>query len=114
MRLAHEQGLLHQRDLNHFQHWALMYWVYLDRRTDNETRRDQLELECFNMFPDRWAEIYKDQPGSLLAPPEESQEIPVDDIDEINRWYESRERSRIMTGAMDTPSPGGPEWGEWQ
>jgi len=97
LRLAHEQGLIHQRNLNHFQHWALMYWIVMDRRTAIEDRRTELEQQCFNLFPERWMQIYNTT--QLLSAPEDD-EVPVDDIDELTRWYESIERQRSMGGAM--------------
>lgn len=115
VRLAHEQGLLHKPDLNHFQHWALMYWVYLDQRTQNETLRDQLEIQTFNLFPDRWVQLYQGRADSILTPaPDEDQESPVDDIDEINAWYEQMEQQRFMSGAGSHSGTQPPEeWGEW-
>jgi hypothetical protein len=116
VRLAHEQGLIHQRELNHFQNWALLYWVYLDRRTYNESLRSELEVQTFNLFPDRWIEVYKGRPDSVLTPaPTESDEIPVDDIDLIHSWYESHEQQRLMNGAGEIrpTGPETPKWGEW-
>lgn len=117
MRLAHEKGLLNQRDLNRIQNWALMHWIYLDKRTSNEAMRDSLELQCFNLFPARWEELYKGTPSSILAPPkEEDLEIPVDDIDEIERFYMSRHEQRWMSGAGagGMGLPDAEEWGSWQ
>jgi hypothetical protein len=105
VRLAHEQGLIHQRDLNHFQHWALRYWIYLDRRQANDDRNTLLELQCFNESFERWHELY----GQFAPSDQEDEdvEIPVEDIDELNRWYESMEQQRTMSGASAAP----PDWG---
>jgi hypothetical protein len=114
VRLAHEQGLIHQRELSHFQNWALLYWVYLDRRTQNETLRSELEVQTFNLFPDRWIEVYKGRCDSILTPePSEDAEIPVDDIDLIHSWYEAVDQKRTMNGAGEVAGPQAPQWGEW-
>lgn len=94
IRLAHEQGLIHQRDLNHFQNFALRYWIYLDRRTANDDRDALVELQCFRMFPERWAESYLPVTSS-----QDEEEIPVTDIDELDRWYNSRGTPRAMSGS---------------
>lgn len=112
IRLAHEQGILHQPDLNHFQHFALLYWIYLDRRTLNEKTSADLEIQCFNLFPERWKSIYWNTAESVLAPPSHEDGIPVTDIDELDAWYSSLQEARQMSGA---DLPGATErWGDWQ
>jgi hypothetical protein len=113
VRLAHEQGLLSQRKLNRFQHFALMYWLYLTRRDAIEKMRDELEVQCFNLSFERWEQLYRGTPDSVFTKPAaEDDEIPVTDIDELNRWYDQVAASRTMTGAHQPPQPQG--WGEWQ
>lgn len=122
VRLAHEQGILHQRELNHFQSFALLYWIYLDRRVFNETSREQLELQCFNLFPERWEAVYLNQEGSVLSPPpDEDEDIPVDSIDELEKFYATLDQPRMASGADDydlgrsgLPAVDDQDWGAWQ
>lgn len=124
MRLAHAQGLLSQPNLNRFQHWALLYWLYLSQRSANEEASKHLEIQCFNLAFDRWQELYLHQPHSTLTPAvaTEDGDVPVDDIDEVIRFYEQMEHQRSMSGgdlpmqAYD-PTAGWTSddsaWGEW-
>jgi len=87
----------------------------MDRRVYNETRRDDLEMQCFNMSYERWEAIYKGSLNSIIDPPSaENMDVPVNDIDLINRWYEERENSRAMSGAGEVRMPAEPLWGEWK
>ena len=125
MRLAHEQGIIHQPELNQFQQFALLYWIYLSKRQANESMRDHLEIQCFNLFFDRWKEVYSGRSDSILDRPEADEEgEPVLDLDEIEAFYSNLDRTRIMSGAeaMDTSPwdfeaqglpPADAEWGDW-
>lgn len=124
MRLAHAQGLLTQPNLNRFQHWALMYWLYLSQRSANEAMSKELELQCFNLAFDRWKDLYYSQPHSTLAPPSANDDgdVPVDDIDEVIRFYEGLDSQRTMSGGDAVAQTYDPAagwtsddnaWGEW-
>lgn len=118
MRLAHAKGLITQKEVNWFQDWALIYWLYLDRRTSNETMRNELEMQTFSLAPDRWAGIYQGRADSIMSDPEATSagdggDIPVDDLDLINQWYEGKEQQRAMNGGMGFTSHAD-EWGGWQ
>ncbi len=113
MRLAHERGIFTSPKLNHFQHFGLLYWLYLSRRDSNELLRDELEVQCFNLAFPRWAELYQGTSGSILDPgTTDDGDIPVDDIEEIDRWYAQREAPRSMNGAA-TASATPQGWSEW-
>ena len=105
VRLAHEQGLLSRPSLNPIQQWALQYWVYLDRRTGLDDKQTELEHQCFNLFPERWGQLYRDQmlpalpTGDLGTAFGGEPELPVTDPNDLNAWYENIESSRGMTGA---------------
>jgi len=116
--LAHEQGLLSHPELNFFQYWALTYWIGFSRRQARKDRDTMLEIQCYNLFPDRWQQLYQGKIISQLAPP--PPEIPVteDDLDEIARWIDNMNAPRMMSGAECPDDLGAAEpraeWGEWQ
>lgn len=116
MRLAYEQGLLKQRSLNYYQHWALLYWAYMDRRTKVEDKNAELEQQTFNLFPERWADLYRDQLLGALGVANEEGEIPLseDDLDSLDQFMARLERNNnfSMSGA-DTPDDFRTEWGRW-
>ena len=105
MRLAYEQGLLRGRGLNFFQKWALLYWVYMDRRNQMEDRDAEMERQTFNLNPDRWVDLYRDQILGKLGLPNEEGEVPVmERLERDNRFQ--------MSGA-DTPNDFRGDWGKW-
>jgi hypothetical protein len=85
---------LTQKSLNSFQYWALLYFYYLNRRTQMEDLDVQLERECFNLNLERWMVIYKDRILGDLSLSGDDGEVPVtvDDIDEMDRYFEEQER----------------------
>ena len=97
MRLAYEQGLLKQHDLNHFQHWALMYYLYMERRIRMEDKQADLEQQCLYLFPDRWRQLHLSEyyESAFGIEPE----MPVNDLDEIDRFMQSLGDVRTMSGA---------------
>jgi hypothetical protein len=105
--------LLSQRSLNYFQQWALMYWVYLNRRTQMEDRQIELETQTFNLFPERWSQLYQDKTLAAIAlAAGEEVEAPVTDLDALDKWYEEM----VATGGKQFASgkSGRDEWGDWQ
>lgn len=116
MRLAYEQGLLKQRSLNFFQHWALMYWAYMDRRTRIEDKDAELEQQTFNLMPERWVELYKDQLFGALGIANEEGEVPLteDDLDELDKFMERLEKgNRFSMSGADAPQEFRKDWGSW-
>ena len=116
MRLAYEQGLLQQRSLNFFQHWALVYWAYLSRRIQIEDKNAELEQQTFNLAPERWMELYRDQLLTSLGIANEEGEIPLteDDLDELDRFMAQLEsKNRFSMNGSQTPSDFRSEWGNW-
>ena len=108
IRLAHAQGLLNQRSLNPVQEWALKYWIYLDRRVYMDDKQAELEHQCFNLSPERWGALYRDQmlPGAIGIGNEP--EIPVTDPRDLDAFYESLNSPRTMTGAEAVRFDGAP------
>ena len=94
-----------------------MYWLGLDRRTQLRDRASELERQCFDLFPERWAELYrKDVLGSLSeigGDPSEA-EIPITDPSRLDDWFESISAQRSISGAELAPMGiGNIPRGEW-
>lgn len=100
--------MLNQKSLSVIQYWALMYWIYMERRMQLKDKKDEAELMTFNLNYERWYEIYFPKTAAALAAsPDESFggtlaekeiEIPVTEIDELDAFYETREQTKWMSG----------------
>lgn len=88
-----------------------MYWLYLDRRTALEDRQAELENQTFNLFPERWSQLYQDKTLAALAS-DDDLESPVTDIDALDQWYEQM----VAQGGKQFMKSGSvsDDWGEWQ
>ena len=102
VRLAEAKGLLRGSNLNHFQEWALEYWIYLSRRVQFEDQEQERAEQCYTFFPDRWSELYADEPKGMANFDEEFEEIPITDPSDLDSWYESVNKPRTLFGA-DAP-----------
>lgn len=72
MRLAYEQGLLTRKNPTRIQQWALLYWFYMDRRTQREQEHSFLMQQTLNLAPDRWEELgYREEMLRMLGLTEE-------------------------------------------
>lgn len=110
MRLAHEQGLLSKPGLNPFQKFGLTYWLYMNRRQVLDDTRAELEQLTFNLNETRWSQIY--MPSMMELPPDAGGGIPVafadssgpdevavDDIGDLDAYFESLDRPRRVSAA---------------
>ncbi len=74
----------------------------MDRRTQLDDKKAELEHQCFNLFPERWGTLYREQmlPGlpNITSNPAVD-EIPVTDPADLDSWYENLERQRRISGA---------------
>jgi hypothetical protein len=101
VRLAYEKGLLTQRNVSYFQNWALLYWMYMQRRTAIEDTQAELIQQTFNLFPERWSELYRAEIMAKLGlsdgmmPEGEA----VDDLNEIDAFLSRLEQGRRWVGA---------------
>jgi len=61
-----------------------------------EDRQNDLEQQCLYLFPERWQQIHLSEfyPAYGGEP-----EMPVNDLDEIDRFMESLGQQRVMSGA---------------
>lgn len=114
MRLAYERGLLKQRGTTRVQQWALLYWIYLDRRTRSEDKRSELIQQTLNLAPDRWLELgYRDEmlrqvglnEGDLRQEPEEQPFTPEDEesIEQFMRQQDAIAAKRWINAGMLPP-----------
>lgn len=92
-----------------------MYAVYLIRRIELEDRQADLENQTFNLFPERWTQLYQDKTLAGIMSMDENGggEMPVTDIDALDQWYEQMVRSggKQFVGG---DRAGAQEWGGWQ
>lgn len=118
MRLAYEQGLLKGKSLNFFQQWALVYWMYLSRRVQLDDKNSELEQQTFNLAPDRWIDLYRDQVLGEMGIPNEDGDIPLSegDLDDLDSFMAKLERNAkfSMTGAQTAADfKPAQEWSRW-
>jgi hypothetical protein len=129
IRLAYERGLLTQKSLSYFQHWALLYYVYLERRIKQEDTDAMLERQTLNLNPEMWVKFYRNRVMNQLGVPDE-EGVPVteDDLDDLDAFMSQQEADfqAQLTGThtMSGGSAGGDfksilaqgqplAWGEW-
>lgn len=84
----------------------------MDRRTQLDDKKAELEHQCFNLFPERWGSLYREQmlPGvgnPSVSVSSEADEIPVTDPADLDAWYENLERQRRISGAEAAGAAGG-------
>jgi hypothetical protein len=90
--------------LNYVQAWALDYWIAMERRVHVEDKHAELEEQTYNLFPERWARLYRDEMlpvpsgdiGHAFEPG--TPEIPVTDANDLDDWYSRMEQPRRMSG----------------
>lgn len=113
--MAHAQGLLTRPSLNQVQTWALQYWIYMERRGQLDDKQAELELQTWNLFPERWGQLYRDQmlgtPANKASHADRGEafggeaEIPVtvNEIDKVTAWYDGHQQARRFSGADIAP-----------
>lgn len=72
-------------------------------------KKDEVELMTFNLNYERWYDIYFPKAAAALATSpeqnfggtlaEEEIEIPVTEIDELDAFFEAREKKKWMSGS---------------
>jgi hypothetical protein len=95
--------LLTQRNLNHFQRWALRYAIYMNRRIQLQDAEDMLQRQTWYLEPGRYQDLFL--AGHFDAEPltvagKDLEEVAVDEVDELDRYFAQLEEKRTMTGAM--------------
>jgi len=64
-----------------------------------EDKRFELEQECLYLFPERWKQINLPDYYSYGSYGYEEPEMPVNDIDEIDRFMNQLDQQKVMSGA---------------
>lgn len=129
VRLAYERGLLTQRSLSYFQHWALLYHMYLERRIKLEDTDSILERQTLNLNPDMWVRLYRNNVIGQLGVADETAEPEIEltenDLDALDAFMDKQEEAfrkalsgtHTMTGASNfNPAKQADPlaWSEWQ
>lgn len=130
IRLAYERGLLTQGPLNFFQRWALLYYVYLERRIKMEDTEAILDRQTLNLNPEMWVKLYRNRVMNQLGVGDPN-ELPVteDDLNELDAFMAQQEADfqaelngkHTMSGAQSPDDFGSffgqaepLQWGAWQ
>ena len=98
--------MFRQRSISRWQQHALAYALYLEERTQAEAKAIEIERMTLNLAGyDRWVEIYAPpefEPQPLSFGGRDVEEV-VDDIDEIDRYFERLQSGEkfSMSGADD-------------
>jgi hypothetical protein len=75
----------------------------MDRRVAIDDKTAELEHQCFNLFPERWGDIYREQmlPGVRGLSPDSvgESETPITDPGDLDAWFEGLNRTRTISGA---------------
>ena len=87
----------------------------MDRRVTWADKQTELEIQTFNLFPDRWAEIYRERllgggsgaqtsyaPGDYGLAFNGEAELPttIDDLHSLDDWVDGMNDTRRMSGGM--------------
>jgi hypothetical protein len=98
VRVAHAQGLLTRPSLNQVQHWALRYYLEMQRRIFIEDKEAELERELLNVNPEAWQRAY----GSEYR---EEPEFAIQDPRDLDRWVSNLNKTKAMSGADISDAP---------
>ena len=103
IRLAHYQGLLSEPSLNWFQYFAANYWVRMERRIALDDAEERLQRQTYYLEPNRYNDLFL--AGEIIGvdPVELEPEEPVDDISEIDRYFDNLDNKKSMSGAQLFP-----------
>lgn len=103
IRLAWHQGLLTQPDLNSYQRFAAIYHIHAQRRREVKDINDTLEKQTWYQHPDRYNVLFSPDteyvPEHLTIAGRDVEEV-VDDIDEMDAYFDNLENQRSLTGAQ--------------
>ncbi len=87
----------------------------MDRRHRLEDKNAELEQQTYNLFPDRWADLYKDKLLAELGLPNGEGEIPLqeDDLAALDKFMDQLERGQAFTMNGGQAADVREEWGRW-
>lgn len=101
MRLAYERGFLTQKKISFFQHWGLRYWIHMSRRIQIADLRATLIQQTFNLYPERWDELYREEALRKLgitdtpAPIQDSVPLEDRDYDALEQFLEQQDKIAV-------------------
>lgn len=101
--------------LNSFQRWALRYAINMNRRIQLQDTEDSLQRQTWYTHPERYEELFLAgvfEPEPLTIAGRDVEEV-VDDIDELDAYFEQLETRRSMTGAQMFDALDGPNEEGW-
>lgn len=77
----------------------------MNRRIEVQDTEDMLQRQTWYLSPERYQDLFlagEFDPEPLTIAGRNVEEVAVDDIDELDRYFEQLENKRSMTGAMLT------------
>jgi hypothetical protein len=92
--------LLSQRTINAFQRWALRYAIDMNRRVQIQDTEDMLQRQTWYLQPERYQDLFLAgafSPEPLTIAGRDVEEV-VDDVDELDHYFEQLENKRSMSG----------------
>lgn len=85
-----------------FQRWALRYAIHMNRRVETQDTEDMLQRQTWYLAPHRYQDLFLAgafEPEPLTVAGRDVEEV-VDEVDELDRYFEQLENRRSMSGAM--------------
>lgn len=85
-----------------FQRWALRYAIYMNRRVQLQDVEDMLQRQTWYLAPNRYQDLFLAghfDPEPLTIAGRDVEEV-VDEVDELDRYFDQLENRRTMSGEM--------------
>lgn len=100
IRLAHYQGLLSQPSLSMIQYFAANYWLRMECRINQDEAEENLQRQTYYLQPSRYNDLFL--AGEIIGsePANPDPDMPVDDISEIDRYFDNLDKTKTMSGAQ--------------
>lgn len=78
----------------------------MERRTQIIDKQNELELQTWNLFPERWGELYREKSlglgrqsaGDIGSAFNGEPEMPVTDYDDLNSFFNTMSEKRGING----------------
>jgi hypothetical protein len=102
--------------MNLFQRFAAIYFLRMDRRIALDDTEDMLQKQTWYQNPKRYEDLFLvneqwQQQEALTMAGRPVEEV-VNDVDELDRYFDNLDNTRTMTGAELFGYDGGS--GDWQ
>lgn len=73
------------------------YWLDMSRRDYVDDEEAKLRQQTYNLFPERWKQLYEEQPNIGI---DGLPEIPITDPRQLDHWFNHLAGQQGMTGAQ--------------